>query len=115
MKNMVWLQNGVAVCALASAVTLVGPTASANDDLTLYKAVHHDTSPPLREMIREYNQQHRNDVHVGHHVIPLLPGPATQKLPFARDGIKGGSFVPGKVQTTDLLNFDGVDDAHSLC
>jgi hypothetical protein len=111
------LQSGAAVCALLAASAFVASPASADNvgGLKIFKAAHHDTSPPLRDLIREYNRQHRNDVHVGHHVIPLLPGPATRKLPAAPDGIKGPGFMPGKVQTTDLLNFDGVDDAHSFC
>ena len=117
MTNVVRLRNGSAICALLAAAFAAAP-ASANIEggLKIVNADHHDTSLPLRDMIRAYNKQHAHDVHVGHHVVPLLPGPATRKLPATvADGIEGGSFVPGKVGTTDLLDFDGVDDAHSLC
>jgi hypothetical protein len=111
------LRNGAAVCALLAAAFVAAP-ASANIDggLKIINAVHHDTSLPLRDMIRQYNKQHAHDIHVGHHEIPLLPGPATKHLPAnVADGIKGPGFVPGKVATTDLLNFDGLNDTNSDC
>src|SRR5256885_1384684 len=88
MRTMVWLQSGAAICALVGAVALLATPASADGSvgMTIYKAAHHDISPPVSEMIVSYNKQHAHDVHVGNHLIPLLPGPATQKLPFVKDG-----------------------------
>jgi hypothetical protein len=117
MTNVVRLRNGAAICALLAAAFMAAP-ASANIDgnLKIINAAHHDTSLPLRDMIREYNKQHAHDIHVGHHEIPLLPGPATKHLPATvADGIKGPGFLPGKVATTDLLNFDGLNDTNSDC
>ncbi|MFL6688715.1 MAG: hypothetical protein ACJ8IR_00795 [Alphaproteobacteria bacterium] len=117
MTAMFNARRGAMLAALfGSAAIVFAVPASANvPGLTVIKEARHDTSLPLRDMIRIYNQQHRHDVHVGTRVIPLLPGPATRKLPGVPDGIQGNSMLPGPVQTTDLLNFDGVDDAHSLC
>jgi hypothetical protein len=118
MKFVPRLMSGAAVCALAAAsAALLATPASADNILGLkvYKEVHHDTSLPLRDMIRIYNEQHRNEAPVKQHVVPLLPGPATMKLPMVPDGIKGNSIAPGAVPTTDILNFDGIDDAHSFC
>jgi len=117
MTAMFNARRGVMVAALFGSAAIVSAVpANANvADLKVMKEVRHDTSLPLRDMIRIYNQQHRHDVHVGTRVMPLLPGPATRKVPGVPDGIQGNSMAPGPVQTTDLLNFDGVDDAHSLC
>lgn len=116
MRNIIRLKNGAALCVLASVAGLMAAPANASTpNVTIYQAVRHDTSPPLSDMIRTYNEQHAHDVHVGHYVIPLLPGPATKKLPLAPDGIRGGSFLPGNVATTDLLNFDGLNDSNSDC
>jgi len=115
MRIMMSLRYGASIGALGAAVFIAAPANANIPGLTIYKAAHHDASAPLRDLIRDYNAEHRHDVHVGHHVIPLLPGPAMQKLPMVPDGMKGNSFLPGPVPTTDLLNFDGVDDAHSLC
>ena len=115
MSTKMRLQNGVAVCALVGVAFVALPASAHISGVKIYEAAHHDTSPPLTDMIRTYNKQHRNDVHVGTRVIPLLPGPAMKKLPFVNDGIKGDSFLPGPVPTTDLLNFDGVDAATSIC
>ncbi|HTK78937.1 MAG TPA: hypothetical protein VL286_00715 [Rhizomicrobium sp.] len=112
------LMGGAAVCALAAAsAALLATPASADNILGLkvYKEVHHDTSLPLRDMIRIYNEQHANEAPVKPHVIPLLQGPATMKLPAVQDGIKRNGMAPNPVPTTDLINFDGIDDAHSFC
>src|SRR5690242_15903959 len=115
MRSMVRLYNSAAFCALASAVALVASPANAGtQSVTIIKSIH-DTSRPLRDMIRDYNKQHAKDIHVGHYVVPLLPGPATMKVPGAPDGIKGPGFIPGKVATTDILNFDGLNDSNSDC
>jgi len=117
MNSVRRLMSGAAVCALASSAALLATPANADNliGLKIYKEVRHDTSPPLRDMIRTYNQQHRNEAPAKPRIIPLLPGPATMKLPAVPDGIKGNSMAPGAVPTTDLLNFDGIDDAHSDC
>src|SRR5437016_10164349 len=92
MRTNIGLKNGAALCAFASAAAFMPTPASANTpNVTIYKAVHHDTSQPLSEMIRTYNEQHAHDVHFGHYVIPLLPGPATKKLPFVADGIRAAA------------------------
>jgi len=118
MNSVRQLMGGAAVCALAAA-SAAFLTSPANADnilgLKVFKEVHHDTSLPLGDMIRIYNEQHRNEAPASPHVIPLLPGPATMKLPAVPDGIKGNTMLPVTVPTTDLLNFDGIDDAHSFC
>lgn len=117
MTNVVCLRNGTALCALLAAAFVSAP-AAANiaGGVTIIDAAHHDTSPPLRDMIRDYNRQHAHDIHVGHYVMPLLPGPATRHVPAnVADGIKGNGFLPGPVGTTDKLNFDGLNDTNSDC
>ncbi len=113
------LMSSAAVCVLAgSAAAFLTTPASADNILGLkvYKEVHHDTSLPLRDMARIYNEQHKNDSPLKNAVVsPIRKGPAFQKLPVVQDGIKGNSMLPAPVPTTDLLNFEGVDVAHSFC
>lgn len=118
MTSVRYLLCGAAAFAVANASTAFLATPAAADNilgLKVFRAAHHETSLPLRDMIRIYNQQHPNQPAIKPHVIPLLPGPATMKLPAVQDGIKGNTMAPGAVPTTDLLNFAGVDDAHGFC
>ncbi len=111
------LMSSAAVCVLAgSAAAFLATPASADNVLGLkvYKEVHHDTSLPLRDMARIYNEQHRGEVLAQHAVFPARPTPDSKPV-SGRDGIKDSGFAPGPVPTTDLLNFEGVDVAHSFC
>jgi hypothetical protein len=115
MTAMRHLLGGAAICALASAALLVTPASADNVlGLKVYKEIRHDTSLPLRDMIRIYNEQHPNQTPAQHRIIPVFPT-SSEKPPIVPDGIKGNGIAPGAVPTTDLLNFDGVDDAHSFC
>ena len=103
------LKNSTAACVIAGAAAWLAATpASAYTNTNVVKQVHHDTSPPLREMIRLYAQQHPGgDGNSQPFVIPVKPLPLP-KQPLQRDGISGSGELPIPVPTTDLLNFDGI-------
>src|SRR5437763_8600270 len=104
------LKNSAAACCViaGTAVWLAATPACADSNTTVVKEVHHDTSPPLRDMIRHYQQQHPAGGAAQPFVIPIRPLPLPRQL-LQRDGIRGSGELPTPVPTTDLLNFEGID------
>jgi hypothetical protein len=111
MHSVRYLMSTAAVSVLAGAtVALLAMPASADNVLGLkvLKEVHHDTSLPLRDMIRSYDQQHHGNQSGPHEINPVRPIPY-DKSTERPDGVKGESMAPGAVPTTDLANFEGID------
>jgi hypothetical protein len=68
----------------------------------VFKEVRHDTSLPLRDMIRNAPPMRPGRVEVA----PVRPIPADRSQERPTQG--GNGMIPGKVPTTDVANFAGV-------
>ena len=95
-----------ALAMSASVATLMLPSTPTSADSVIgnkvFKAVHHDTSLPLRDMIKNAPPMAQGHVEVA----PVRPLPFDKSTERPTEG--GNGIIPGAVPTTDVANYAGV-------
>src|SRR5271167_1507773 len=70
--------------------------------------VHHDVSPPLSELIKDYEPTFKAEFRVEPDLVDRYP---RHEYPYHPDGALQTEVFPGAPAATVTLNFDGVNDS----